>query len=1058
MSNTPLYHCEDAANFVKYLFKIYLEDRNFSLFTAMLHQNISWVGTGAHELCRNHQEAVALLEAEEASWDGRFKIMEQWYRAVSVCEDGWMVYGELNLIEDSPDSILLDMPSRFSLLCVLEDGALKLYHAHFSVANAAQTSDEFVHKTMIENYNQLLEEKLLERTGMLREKTEELETIVEEQRIREEELHISQKRYEVAMQVSNVTMFEYNILTKQLILFEKDADMYGITTVLENGMEAMLERGIILPTYAIGYREMYRKIHAGEPFASCIINSKDTNGTIHDFSLSLTTVYDADGRPIRAIGVRKNVSEIRQLQRENEFSKTMLSYKRFTCEADITSDRLLDINDEWRSRLGITLELTYSQAMELVCGKLVAAEHQELMRQKVSRKNIAESLDNGNPLISFQYKRLHKSGVYSWHEATINIIRDETTNCINIRYYTDDIDERKRKEQHAIDEQRLYENMIAHASVVYELNLSKNLFISGHDAWERLFGIVPGENYTEMIQAVLGSAIHPDDAEVFRTCCLLENVLQNYNSGNTQLSCEYRRPNEEGDFIWVRCTFHLYEDPHTGDIRGYAYIEDIDSRKKAELALVYKAEHDSLSGFYNKSMTEKLISDFLATADAKVRQHAFIMIDIDYFKSINDNFGHVFGDAVLSQTSAKIATLFRDDDVLGRVGGDEFIVFMKNIYNTKVATAKAEEIRALLCESYSQRGKSYQISASVGVAIYPAHGKKYEELYIHSDSALYISKKNGRNQVSLYNSLMELVESDKEFNPLGLLEPRTFEDSISEYVFRILYESTDKEASINAVLELVGKHLGVSRAYIFEDTPDRQYTTNTYEWCNDGVGPQIENLQFVPYQQLGPYKDNFNADGIFHMPDINRASPGVREVLQPQGVKSMLQFSICKSGEIIGFIGFDQCDRLRVPTRKEVSDCHNIAQILGVFLIEMRVQRQSKLMENLAVSIVNALDSYAYVCNPVDHSLLFINDSTLEISPGAQVGQKCYRAFWAREAPCEVCPMKSLVATQQSKYSMEIYNNNLHIWVRATASWIDWAGSGRVCLVDSVDVTQYKAI
>lgn len=906
------------------------------------------------------------------------------------------------------------------------------------------------------SYCAALAEELLERTRMLRDKTQELEAIIAEQKAHEEELHICQKRYEIAIQLSNITMFEYNIATKQFILSDDDIVTYGMPKIVDNGVETFIDRGVIDVGYADSFREMYQKIDSGEPFAKCTVTAKGTGGELHYLELSLTTVYDSNGTPVQAIGVRRNISQMHRLQRENEFGKTLVANKHFACEADITHNRMINIDEAWIRDLGIDLDTPYSATMDVLCRKLVAPKHQEFVRQKVNPAYIEDVYKNGDQQITFQYQRVTDSSNYPWHEATINIIRDETTDCIYIRYYTSNIDERWEKELMATDERRLYENMLAYASPVYKINLTQDLFVSGHDCWGKLFGIEINNSYTEMIDEILHKAIHPDDAACFQECYLRENALNLFSHGNSQISCEYRRPNEKGDFVWVRCTYRLYEEPRVGDVHGYAYVEDIDTQKNAELALRYKAEHDSLTGFYNKSMSEKLTRDFLATADAKVRKHAFLMIDIDYFKSINDNFGHVFGDAVLSQTTFKISTLFRDDDILGRVGGDEFIVLMKNIYNPNVAFNKAEEIRTLLCQNYSQRGKSYQISASIGIALYPDHGKQYDELYAHSDSALYAAKNSGRNQVSLYSDKMEPIESFKDFDPLGLLELHTFEDTISNYVFRILYESADKETSINTVLELIGKHFNVSRVYIFEDSPDRTHTSNTYEWCNEGIRPQLENLQDIPYAELGEYKRNFNQDGIFHMPDIYSASQEVRNVLLPQDVKSMLQLTIVKNNEIIGFIGFDQCDRLRAPTRKEISDCHSIAQILGVFVTEMRIQRKSQRMENLAMSIVNALDSYAYVCDPADHNLLFINDSTLEISPGALVGQKCYRAFWARESPCEVCPMGMLTESKQQKYSMEMYNTNLKIWIRATASWIDWKGSGKVCLVDSVDVTQYK--
>ncbi|MEG1985286.1 MAG: GGDEF domain-containing protein, partial [Oscillospiraceae bacterium] len=292
----------------------------------------------------------------------------------------------------------------------------------------------------------------------------------------------------------------------------------------------------------------------------------------------------------------------------------------------------------------------------------------------------------------------------------------------------------------------------------------------------------------------------------------------------------------------------------------------------------------------------------------------------------------------------RVASLFRDGDILGRIGGDEFVVLMKNVYNVNLASTKAEEICSLLCENYIQRGRAYHISASVGVAMYPMHGKSYNDLFAHSDAALYYSKNNGRNRYSIYSNIMELVETGKEFNTGGLLEARTFEDNITEYIFRILYEATDKESAISAVLSLIGKFFNVSRTYIFENSPDGCLTSNTYEWCNDGIASCMDSLQNCNYDSAYPYVENFNIDDIFYLPDVSCATPYLQSLFLPTHAQSILQFAVRKTGKYVGFIGFDQCDTLRVPTRKQISDCHIIAQILGSFVIDIRLQKQNDII------------------------------------------------------------------------------------------------------------------
>ena len=123
---------------------------------------------------------------------------------------------------------------------------------------------------------------------------------------------------------------------------------------------------------------------------------------------------------------------------------------------------------------------------------------------------------------------------------------------------------------------------------------------------------------------------------------------------------------------------------------------------------------------------------------------------------------------------------------------------------------------------------------------------------------------------------------------------------------------------MNAILEVVGRQFDVSRVYIFEDEEDEKYCRNTYEWCNEGVKPEIENLQHMPYANdlEGGYQSNFNESGVFYCRDIDGLTPQQRATLEPQGIKSLLQCAIYDKGQFKGFVGFDAVSytHLTLPT------------------------------------------------------------------------------------------------------------------------------------------------
>ena len=128
-----------------------------------------------------------------------------------------------------------------------------------------------------------------------------------------------------------------------------------------------------------------------------------------------------------------------------------------------------------------------------------------------------------------------------------------------------------------------------------------------------------------------------------------------------------------------------------------------------------------------------------------------MVIYIDLFKNVNDHYGHLFGDHVLAEAAGRISKLFRRDDIVGRIGGDEFIVFVKSIRDAQETEKRARAICTALFESeFENNGIYANVTCSVGAALWPEDGESFEELYQKADIALYEAKKKGRNQACLY--------------------------------------------------------------------------------------------------------------------------------------------------------------------------------------------------------------------------------------------------------------------------------------------------------------------
>ena len=164
---------------------------------------------------------------------------------------------------------------------------------------------------------------------------------------------------------------------------------------------------------------------------------------------------------------------------------------------------------------------------------------------------------------------------------------------------------------------------------------------------------------------------------------------------------------------------------------------------RRNLQLKHAAQTDALTGAYNKKNTEEKINQLLHNLTDKGR-HAFLIIDIDNFKHINDTYGHAVGDSVLKEFGKLLQNYFRENDIIGRIGGDEFVVLMQGIQKISVAEERAGMLGKEV-NSHSFPGYPERLSISIGIALSPDCGKTYMDLYQCADHALYEVKHSGKN-------------------------------------------------------------------------------------------------------------------------------------------------------------------------------------------------------------------------------------------------------------------------------------------------------------------------
>lgn len=275
----------------------------------------------------------------------------------------------------------------------------------------------------------------------------------------------------------------------------------------------------------------------------------------------------------------------------------------------------------------------------------------------------------------------------------------------------------------------------------------------------------PGRSYEEMLQMFAEYCVHPEDRRQIMETGSVEfhlEMLEKCPSFSMPLRVNHRelqkflilgqRQKElmertQGEWIWIEFQVTITQSPLTGEIWEYISVENINDKVIEQSELSKAARTDSLTGAYNRATLEKHIRATLH----REQTGAMFMVDIDHFKEINDTLGHQAGDEQLCRVVETLKGLFRDKDIIGRLGGDEFCVFATEFDDESLIRQRAECLnrqgRQILT---AKDGREVLLSLSVGIAVAPEGGDTYEELYKNADLALYEAKESGRDTYRLY--------------------------------------------------------------------------------------------------------------------------------------------------------------------------------------------------------------------------------------------------------------------------------------------------------------------
>ncbi len=312
---------------------------------------------------------------------------------------------------------------------------------------------------------------------------------------------------------------------------------------------------------------------------------------------------------------------------------------------------------------------------------------------------------------------------------------------------------------------------LSFAEIIIELNCTKDvvrrMYVNSTE-----YSIENEFTLTNFFAQNASAFVHPEDIHIIDDITS-PYLIKCFEDGSTEINIEYRARKmgisedtgkiecSNDEYLWHKMQINLKRDEDSEDVIAILTVDEIEDEKQNEISLRQKAETDPLTGAYNKSALAKKMQTHIENDG----QGVLYMFDLDNFKGINDNMGHSAGDRVLCDVYEKVSEIFRAQDIVGRVGGDEFVIFMIGETRKITIEKKAAQILEQLNKVYrAQNGVNVEISSSVGIALAPKDGVDFETLFNAADMAMYHSKNTGKNTYTIYNSSLfdEMKPQEKD--------------------------------------------------------------------------------------------------------------------------------------------------------------------------------------------------------------------------------------------------------------------------------------------------------
>lgn len=391
-----------------------------------------------------------------------------------------------------------------------------------------------------------------------------------------------------------------------------------------------------------------------------------------------------------------------------------------------------------------------------------------------------------------------KDGSYYWVDTTIVPFKNQAGEIYQYLSIRSDITARKQMEDELKRSEEKYRIIAENTSdIISIINLDGEfLYLSpSHKrVWEHT---VPDEEIHNLFEWIV-----EDDRDIFAY------AIQHAFSTRKEYMVECRINTQRNDVIWTESKINPIMDEEGNVTRLLLITRDVTDRKQSEETIHHLAYHDALTDLPNRRMYVQQLSKEMMQAKRFQSSLAVLFLDLDRFKDVNDSFGHDVGDMLLIEASKRLQACLKPGDVVARLGGDEFTIMQNQLLDRNEATALAEQIMYQLQRPFELDGHVFNVSCSIGIALYPQDGDNPEDLLKRADTALYTVKSRGKNGYDFFDPSMEAKSLER------ILMENEMRKAIEQEQFQIYYQpkidiATSAMTGMEALVRWVHPELGI---------------------------------------------------------------------------------------------------------------------------------------------------------------------------------------------------------------------------------------------------------